>query len=148
MDGSDLLSIARIGKFGLMYENIHKYKYQITNKNPKLNSLTFQTDPQKASFHLPLHRYFSVFLRQAVKYQGFTLKELLPEPFMLSLLMMHPLRIQVSSIYLASAKLKIKSFLYLLKILSIILHRLISNHTLRIAVQTYVQKLDLESYGG
>ena len=57
---------------------------------------------------------------------------------MLSLLMMHPLRIQVSNIYLASAKLKIKSFLisvaYLLKILSIILHRLISNHTLRIAV--------------
>jgi len=57
----------------------------------------FQTDPQKASFHLPLHRYFSVFLRQAVKYQGFTLKELLPESFMLSLLIMHPLRVQVGT---------------------------------------------------
>ena len=79
----------------------NNHQYQITNKNPKHNPFTFQTDPQKASFHLPLHRYFSVFLRQAVKYQGFTLKELLPEPFMLSLLMMHPLRIQVSNIYLA-----------------------------------------------
>ena len=55
----------------------------------------FQIDPQKVSFHLPLHRYFSVFLRQAVKHQGFSLKELLPHPYMISLLMMHPLRVQV-----------------------------------------------------
>ena len=51
--------------------------------------------PDKASFHLPLHRYFSVFLRQAIKYQGFTLKELLPDQETLKLLAMHPLRVQV-----------------------------------------------------
>ena len=34
-----------------------------------------QSDDKKFSFHYPLHRYFSVFLRQAVEYQGFALKE-------------------------------------------------------------------------
>ena len=55
----------------------------------------FQSHPDKASFHIPLHRYFSIFLRQAIKYQGFTLKELLPEQDMLKLLAAHPLRVQV-----------------------------------------------------
>ena len=55
----------------------------------------FQIDEFKASFHIPLHRYFAVFLRQAVKNQGFTLKDLLPDPVMLALMMLHPLKVQV-----------------------------------------------------
>jgi E3 ubiquitin-protein ligase UBR3 len=53
-------------------------------------------DLYKVSFHFPLHRYFSVFLRQAVEYQGFGLTELLPDPRTLSLLMQHPLRCQTA----------------------------------------------------
>ncbi len=55
----------------------------------------FQIDPLKASFHIPLHRYYAVFLRQAVKAQGFALRELLPDNDMLTLMMQHPLRVQV-----------------------------------------------------
>ena len=61
-------------------------------------TLSFQMDTRKASFHIPLHRYFSVFLRQAVKAQNFTLKQLLPDPEFLTLLMQHPLRVQVSAL--------------------------------------------------
>ncbi|XP_058794286.1 E3 ubiquitin-protein ligase Ubr3 isoform X2 [Phymastichus coffea] len=58
--------------------------------NPKISD-TFQV-----SFHLPLHRYFAVFLCQTVRQQGAKLNELLPGTDMLHLLMMHPLRIQVA----------------------------------------------------
>ena len=101
MDGSNILSVSWAGKKSLsLSSSLFHYSLKRKKVVQLLNVIyyccfNFQTDPQKASFHLPLHRYFSVFLRQAVKYQGFTLKELLPEPFMLSLLMMHPLRIQV-----------------------------------------------------
>ncbi len=63
----------------------------------------FQIDPLKASFHIPLHRYYAVFLRQAVKAQGFALRELLPDNDMLTLMMQHPLRVQVG---------KSKAFVY------------------------------------
>ncbi len=53
-------------------------------------------DPLKASFHLPLHRYYAVFLRQAVKAQGFPLRQLLPDSRMLTLMMQHPLRVQTA----------------------------------------------------
>jgi len=55
-----------------------------------------QVDRLKVSFHLPLHRYFSVFVRQAVKLQGFSLAELLPDRDTLHLMMMHPLRVQAA----------------------------------------------------
>eukprot|EP00094_Tigriopus_californicus_P009370 TCALIF_09035-PA protein Name:"Similar to Ubr3 E3 ubiquitin-protein ligase UBR3 (Mus musculus)" AED:0.13 eAED:0.13 QI:208/0.88/0.8/1/0.88/0.9/10/0/606 len=55
------------------------------------------TDSNKASFHIPLHRYFAIFLRQVVKYQGFTLQELLPDTEMLTKMMEHPLRVQVGT---------------------------------------------------
>lgn len=55
-----------------------------------------QIDALKTSFHLPLHRYFSVFVRQAVKQQGFSLAELLPDSQTLHLMMMHPLRAQAA----------------------------------------------------
>ncbi|XP_043254590.1 E3 ubiquitin-protein ligase Ubr3 [Colletes gigas] len=54
------------------------------------------SDSLQVSFHLPLHRYFAVFLRQAVRQQGATLNDLLPPTDMLHLLMMHPLRVQVA----------------------------------------------------
>lgn len=50
----------------------------------------------QVSFHLPLHRYFAVFMCQAVRQQGATLNNLLPPTDMLHLLMMHPLRVQVA----------------------------------------------------
>uniref|UniRef100_A0A0C9QRP8 E3 ubiquitin-protein ligase n=1 Tax=Fopius arisanus TaxID=64838 RepID=A0A0C9QRP8_9HYME len=53
-------------------------------------------DVLHVSFHIPLHRYFAVFMCQAVRQQGITLQELLPPTDMLHLLMMHPLRIQVA----------------------------------------------------
>ena len=58
----------------------------------------FQLDDTAASFHLPLHRYFSVFLRHAVKYHDFTLAELMPDQELLTLMMQHPLRVQVGTI--------------------------------------------------
>ncbi|XP_025832184.1 E3 ubiquitin-protein ligase Ubr3 isoform X1 [Agrilus planipennis] len=50
----------------------------------------------QVSFHLPLHRYFAVFLCQAIAKQGMTLDEILPSSATLRLLMMHPLRVQVA----------------------------------------------------
>ncbi|XP_033303152.1 E3 ubiquitin-protein ligase Ubr3 isoform X1 [Bombus bifarius] len=54
------------------------------------------SDSLQVSFHLPLHRYFAVFMCQAVRQQGATLNDLLPPTDMLHLLMMHPLRVQVA----------------------------------------------------
>ncbi|KAG8223713.1 hypothetical protein J437_LFUL004078 [Ladona fulva] len=54
------------------------------------------SDSLQVSFHLPLHRYFSVFMCQAIKHQGLALRDVLPGPEMLHLMMMHPLRVQVS----------------------------------------------------
>lgn len=57
----------------------------------------FQNDSLQVSFHLPLHRYLAVFLCQAVAKQGISLNEVLPSTdTFLNLLMMHPLRVQVS----------------------------------------------------
>ncbi|XP_053987373.1 E3 ubiquitin-protein ligase Ubr3 [Hylaeus volcanicus] len=55
-----------------------------------------ESDSLQVSFHLPLHRYFAVFMCQAIRQQGATLNELLPSTDMLHLLMMHPLRVQVA----------------------------------------------------
>nr|XP_033321626.1 E3 ubiquitin-protein ligase Ubr3 isoform X1 [Megalopta genalis] len=54
------------------------------------------SDSSQVSFHLPLHRYFAVFMCQAVRQQGAVLNNLLPPTDMLHLLMMHPLRVQVA----------------------------------------------------
>ncbi|XP_053595393.1 E3 ubiquitin-protein ligase Ubr3 [Microplitis demolitor] len=53
-------------------------------------------DVLHVSFHIPLHRYFAVFMCEIVRQQGVTLEELLPPTDMLHLLMMHPLRVQVA----------------------------------------------------
>ncbi|XP_020708415.2 E3 ubiquitin-protein ligase Ubr3 [Athalia rosae] len=53
-------------------------------------------DSVQVSFHLPLHRYFAVFMCQAVRQQGAVLHDLLPPTDMLHLIMMHPLRVQVA----------------------------------------------------
>ncbi|KZC09699.1 E3 ubiquitin-protein ligase UBR3, partial [Dufourea novaeangliae] len=74
--------------------------YCLTALQDWLDSVNY-TDPNEndslqVSFHLPLHRYFAVFMCQAVRQQGATLNDLLPPTDMLHLLMMHPLRVQVS----------------------------------------------------
>lgn len=51
----------------------------------------------QASFHFPLHRYLAAFVCQAVTKMGMSLSEVLPTRFnILPLLMIHPLRVQVS----------------------------------------------------
>lgn len=50
----------------------------------------------RSSFHFPLHRYLAAFTYQAVKNMGMSLKDILPSADNLTLLMMHPLRVQVS----------------------------------------------------
>ncbi|ODN00342.1 E3 ubiquitin-protein ligase UBR3 [Orchesella cincta] len=55
-----------------------------------------QNDSMQVSFHLPLHRYFSVFLYQAVRNQGLSLAELLPPPNELKAMVQHPLRVQTA----------------------------------------------------
>lgn len=63
-------------------------------------NIFFQIDSLQVSFHLPLHRYLAVFLCQAVARQGISLSEVLPaQDYFLNLLMMHPLRVQVSNLY-------------------------------------------------
>lgn len=52
-------------------------------------------DPLQATFHLPLHRYYSIFLRQGVQYQGLSLKDLLPPPHLLKAYLAHPLQVQI-----------------------------------------------------
>ncbi|KAK7870457.1 hypothetical protein R5R35_000735 [Gryllus longicercus] len=54
------------------------------------------SDELQVSFHLPLHRYLSVFMCQAVRQQGVPLREVLPPRDLLALIMMHPLRVQVA----------------------------------------------------
>uniref|UniRef100_A0A673M6J4 E3 ubiquitin-protein ligase n=1 Tax=Sinocyclocheilus rhinocerous TaxID=307959 RepID=A0A673M6J4_9TELE len=54
---------------------------------PALNQLTF---------HLPLHRYYAMFLSKGVKCQGLDLDSLLPDQEMLMKIMVHPLQIQAS----------------------------------------------------
>ena len=55
----------------------------------------FQPNPMQVSFHLPLHRYFAVFVSQAVKNQGHDLAELLPSNDFLQMALIHPLQLQV-----------------------------------------------------
>ncbi|KAJ6638423.1 E3 ubiquitin-protein ligase Ubr3, partial [Pseudolycoriella hygida] len=50
-----------------------------------------------ASFHFPLHRYLAAFTCQAVKCMGMSLKNILPPTNLLTLLMIHPLRVQCSN---------------------------------------------------
>uniref|UniRef100_A0A673NJ08 E3 ubiquitin-protein ligase n=1 Tax=Sinocyclocheilus rhinocerous TaxID=307959 RepID=A0A673NJ08_9TELE len=54
---------------------------------PALNQLTF---------HLPLHRYYAMFLSKGVRCQGLDLDSLLPDQEMLMKIMVHPLQIQAS----------------------------------------------------
>ncbi|XP_054716089.1 E3 ubiquitin-protein ligase ubr3-like [Uloborus diversus] len=53
-------------------------------------------NPFQVSFHLPLHRCFVSFLGQAVRHQGGSLDDLLPDENVLKLLIMHPLQAQVA----------------------------------------------------
>uniref|UniRef100_A0A8C0MSA0 E3 ubiquitin-protein ligase n=1 Tax=Canis lupus familiaris TaxID=9615 RepID=A0A8C0MSA0_CANLF len=51
--------------------------------------------PNQVTFHLPLHRYYAMFLSKAVKCQELDLDSVLPDQEMLMKLMIHPLQIQV-----------------------------------------------------
>ncbi|KAM4626256.1 E3 ubiquitin-protein ligase UBR3 [Discoglossus pictus] len=52
--------------------------------------------PNQVTFHLPLHRYYAMFLSKAVKCQEIDLDSILPDQEMLMKLMVHPLLIQAS----------------------------------------------------
>ncbi|XP_051885288.1 LOW QUALITY PROTEIN: E3 ubiquitin-protein ligase ubr3 [Pristis pectinata] len=52
--------------------------------------------PNQVTFHLPLHRYYAMFLSKAVRCQQLDLDSLLPDQEMLMKMMVHPLQIQAS----------------------------------------------------
>lgn len=54
----------------------------------------------RASFHFPLHRYLAAFICQAVSKMNMSIKDIIPsdDEHLLPQLMIHPLRVQVSSI--------------------------------------------------
>ncbi|KAJ8255418.1 hypothetical protein GJAV_G00204660 [Gymnothorax javanicus] len=52
--------------------------------------------PNQVTFHLPLHRYYAMFLSKAIKCQGLDLEGLLPDQETLMKIMVHPLQIQAS----------------------------------------------------
>lgn len=54
-------------------------------------------NPLHCTFHIPLHRYYSIFLRNGVAHQGLHLDELLPSAEeQIKLLLAHPLQIQIN----------------------------------------------------
>ena len=54
-------------------------------------------NPLHCTFHIPLHRYYSIFLRNGVAHQGLHLDELLPaNEEQIKLLLAHPLQIQIN----------------------------------------------------
>lgn len=56
-----------------------------------------KNEMMRASFHFPLHRYLAAFTCQAVSKMKMPLKDIIPQPDLLTLLMIHPLRVQVST---------------------------------------------------
>ncbi|KAG8559688.1 hypothetical protein GDO81_017414 [Engystomops pustulosus] len=62
------------------------------------DAINFVDEPalNQVTFHLPLHRYYAMFLSKAVKYQEIDLDSILPDQEMLMKLMVHPLLIQAS----------------------------------------------------
>ncbi|XP_053554395.1 LOW QUALITY PROTEIN: E3 ubiquitin-protein ligase UBR3 [Bombina bombina] len=55
-----------------------------------------EPSPNQVTFHLPLHRYYAMFLSKAVKCQEIDLDSILPDQEMLMKLMVHPLLIQAT----------------------------------------------------
>lgn len=76
--------------------------YLITSLQDWLDAVNFQsprmekTEMMHASFHFPLHRYLAAFIYQAIKTMNISLNDILPDPEIIKLFMMHPLRVQVS----------------------------------------------------
>ncbi|XP_001963942.3 E3 ubiquitin-protein ligase Ubr3 [Drosophila ananassae] len=75
--------------------------YCVTTLHEWLDSIYFMEarlsmeEMMQASFHFPLHRYLAAFVCQAVTKMGISLSEVLPSrPYLLPLLMIHPLRVQ------------------------------------------------------
>lgn len=58
-----------------------------------------QNELKYASFHYPLHRYLAALVSQSVKTMGINMSDVLPSTELLTLLMMHPLRVQVSVVF-------------------------------------------------
>ncbi|XP_016997606.2 E3 ubiquitin-protein ligase Ubr3 isoform X2 [Drosophila takahashii] len=75
--------------------------YCVTTLHEWLDSIYFMEarlsmeEMMQASFHFPLHRYLAAFVCQAVTKMGISLNDVLPSrPYLLPLLMIHPLRVQ------------------------------------------------------
>ncbi|XP_002067371.3 E3 ubiquitin-protein ligase Ubr3 [Drosophila willistoni] len=75
--------------------------YCVTTLHEWLDSIYFMEpkmpleEMMQASFHFPLHRYLAAFICQAVTKMGISLNDVLPHrPYILPLLMIHPLRVQ------------------------------------------------------
>lgn len=69
------------------------------NKWIRLIGFTYdmRPNPLHCTFHIPLHRYYSIFLRNGVEFQKLNLDELLPSnEEQIKLLLAHPLQIQIN----------------------------------------------------
>lgn len=53
-------------------------------------------DPNQATFHIPLHRYYSILLHHGVHYQGLSIKDLLPDKHLLKAYLAYPLQVQIA----------------------------------------------------
>lgn len=84
LDGINFTSPDMVIKFRFLVVYTMYFFFKLQNHNLQV------------SFHLPLHRYFSVFLCQAIAKQGISLNEVLPSTEALKVIIMHPLRVQVS----------------------------------------------------
>lgn len=95
-----IISHLKDGSYAQLSKKI--MSYLINYLQDWLDAVNFQlprmekNEMMHASFHFPLHRYLAAFIHQAVRTMNISLNDVLPDPEAIKLLMMHPLRVQVS----------------------------------------------------
>uniref|UniRef100_A0ABM5EWZ9 E3 ubiquitin-protein ligase n=1 Tax=Pogona vitticeps TaxID=103695 RepID=A0ABM5EWZ9_9SAUR len=91
-----LLSHCKVRETQEYTQNVVKYCLEALQDWFDAINFVDEPTPNQVSFHLPLHRYYAMFLSKAVKCQEIELDSLLPDQEMLMKLMVHPLQIQAS----------------------------------------------------
>ncbi|KAJ7345658.1 hypothetical protein JRQ81_001608, partial [Phrynocephalus forsythii] len=91
-----LLSHCKIRETQEYTRNVVKYCLEALQDWFDAINFVDEPTPNQVTFHLPLHRYYAMFLSKAVKCQEIELDSLLPDQEMLMKLMVHPLQIQAS----------------------------------------------------
>ncbi|KAL7991648.1 hypothetical protein Chor_015904 [Crotalus horridus] len=91
-----LLSHCKIRETQEYTQNVVRYCLEALQDWFDAINFVDEPTPNQVTFHLPLHRYYAMFLSKAVKCQELDLDSLLPDQEMLMKLMVHPLQIQAS----------------------------------------------------